>query len=161
MRGIHPVFMSSCRNLNILILFRVATNHLRPLSRLMEKWSLKLKEILELENGLSMQGPTLLSHCLVGLMRTRMKLCRGLDRRSLSCSDIVSEFPPMLPDCPKTEQLIPDSFHLFIGKNLLGQPFSMDDIALSQNPTATCDLELANGYSQFTVCSPHAVGGCG
>jgi len=34
----------------------------------------------------------------------------------------------------------------------------MDDIALLQNPMAIATL-VADGYSQCTVCSSHAIGG--
>src|SRR5882672_7305321 len=66
----------------------------------------------------------------------------------------------MLPRSSKTEQLIPDSFHPFIGKNLWVNPFLWMTSHCHKNPTATCDLEWLTATPNSRCALHMLLGGC-
>ena len=60
-----------------------------------------------------------------------------------------------IPNRAIDTQLIPPLHQ----KQSLGQPLSMDDIALLQESDGNLRPLVADSYSQFMVCSSHAIGG--
>src|SRR5882672_6508357 len=91
-------------------------------------------------------------------MRTRTKLHHGSDHGSLLMLPTLSrnstDDTQNVQNRAINTRLIPP-----LSSETTESPPFMDDIALSQESDGHLRHLVADGYSQFTVCSSHAVGG--